>query len=385
MKLSWPSFCNEKFWNDFELRLLGAGLAFTHVLTFLYWDRGQVITDTLNDPVRVCWSFYQNCSEGLKFEVGTVRAFFLGYLLLSLFVIHIFLFTKRAWLGQALLFLLFVYKAFWFFQDYRLMGNYHYMTFWLAGAYLFSRDRKYQSILMVVLFYFCSGWLKCSNEWLSGAALIGKPIISALTLTLALIFVVYLELYLSFWLISKSKVRRVWALILFFSFHIFSWHIVGYFYPSVMFSLILFLVPHVLRPTKVEFKFNKCGLWPISFLLCQAIPLAFFPNSAVDGIGRVLSLNMMDARVSCAGEIYLKKGNQYLELPWLIEDLGLRISCDPLVLYSQAKTYCKVYPNEDLEARVVARRATDVRETQILAISDFCRKVPEVSFLGTIR
>src|SRR5690606_37116203 len=122
-------------------------------------------------------------------------------------------------------------------------------------------------------------------------------------------------------------------------FHALSWHIVGYSYPCIMFSLLTaFLLFrwkwHEGRIRLRERETLKRG--SLAFLtvlfLAQILPRVLSPDLAVDSQGRLFTLNMLDARVQCVHFSYFKgRDNVYVESSSDRTDLGTRIACDPIV------------------------------------------------------
>jgi hypothetical protein len=375
---------------DISLQWLGAGLALTHVLTYFFWDGAGSLRSYLSGPVRVCWSFYQGCASDPGAMLRGVDAYFIFYLILGVVTVSLFLIRKTVSSACLLLLVLTLLKAAVLVQDYRLMGNYHYMPFWMTGAFLFFPRKKHVCAVLLALFYFGAGLLKLNPEWLSGAAMIRPPMISGKLLEWAVALVVFMELFLVFWIFSGRLWKRVAALATLVLFHAFSWHIVGFFYPMVMFSLLSFLVINVGEGLKPDWRAPALYPVPIVFLVCQLIPLLFFPNSAVTGEGRILALNMFDAKTVCQSDILLRNGTDVVELPPLLENLGVRIACDPLVHLAQARAYCEIAKEEDLPSisvRLVSKPTVAGENQTLLALAadDVCRQPPKVTWWGGIR
>jgi hypothetical protein len=383
---------------DFALRVLGAGLALTHVWTYFFWNGAGSLSRYLDGPVRICWSFYQACEKSNFFGLDQLDAYFLFYLLIALGAAVLFLFKKTVVVACWLLIILTVLKSLVIIQDYRFMGNYHYMPFWMTAAYLMMPAKKSVCAILLALFYFGAGLLKLNPEWLSGAAMIRPPWIEGKLLEWAVAFVVFLELYFVFWIFASKLWRRASAVTLLILFHAFSWHIVGFFYPMVMYSMLAFLLIALPRGIEINWRSINPYFLPGLFMAFQLVPLVFFRESALTGEGRILSLNMFDAKAVCSSEILLKKPSdnqnaiEIVELPPLIENFGVRIACDPLVHLAQAKSYCDLLEDVAsgdnppvIDVSLASKATVEASSRMILEAKDVCRNPPKVSWWGAIQ
>jgi hypothetical protein len=127
-------------------------------------------------------------------------------------------------------------------SNYNFMGNYHYMAYFVTMAFLFVGHKKHLIKYLIVSFYIAAGALKMNMDWLSGAAMIRTPWLNGPLLSVSLFYVVLLELVLVAGLLHRRQSVRIFVLIQLLAFHIFSWHIVGFYYPMVMFSLLSLFV-----------------------------------------------------------------------------------------------------------------------------------------------
>jgi len=170
------------------------------------------------------------------------------------------LFSKRklapvAWCALLVLNLL---KSLILFQDYRLRLNQHYMTYWVTLAFLFVPYKRRAISYLVASFYFWAGTLKFTPDWFSGAALFGRaPLgVPQSLIPASCIYVVFLELVVTFGLLIRNRWIFWCALIQFIAFHIASWPIVQFFYPTLMLSILTIfpLARYIADPAKPEAK-----------------------------------------------------------------------------------------------------------------------------------
>lgn len=355
------------------MRLLGAGLALTHVLTGLYWWGGGAFAGAfLREGPRVCWSFLPGCESWAPSFEGT-QALALLMTVCGLLAAALFAARRTSGVAALLLGAAVAAKLAVFLQDYRFMGNYHYMPFWLLAVFAFAPRRLEVGVVMLGLFYFFAGLLKFNVEWLSGAAMIRPPLIGGKLLELATAFVVVLECVLVFGLWSaRLRVRRaVW--LAFAAFHLFSWHIVGFFYPLVMFSLLAFIW---LLPEGPVVNWRGWGArdWglPVLFVLAQLVPAVLYPRSAITAEGRLLALNMFDAKTICHSSLVWEEGARRVELPPRVENLGVRLHCDPQVHWASARgSYCPLIDRGRLALVLSARRTTEAG-VEVFRVDDVC-------------
>jgi hypothetical protein len=365
------------------LRAYGAALVATHLLTLLYFARHDLLVRLVTSPHPICWQWFSDCDELRTQSATLVRASMVGYGALA--VATLIAFARPVWTNRALVGLvaLNLWKAAWILQDYRLMGNYHYMPFIASAAYLLLPRPKEVGRYLLVAFYVSAGVLKLNREWLSGAALIAPTWLRGRWLEAGCTYVVLLELVLVFGLLAKNPRIRWLTLSQFVVFHAYSWHVVGFFYPLVMFCLLSLFPLLWLEERRAETAHGaldalvsgRCGKLTYAALgvyaLAQAAP-AFFPgDSAITGEGRVFAINMMDARVECDPFAVLRTGSTLREVSDLHPTVGIRIRCDPVRYLSVAKNLCRETKGE-LDTYLLARRTTDATTTNVFALEDLC-------------
>lgn len=363
------------------LQVYGALLALTHLLSAYFWmDRSlDLVTKASPISASLCWPFFPAC-DAIRFSSTSQASMFLEvYAVGSIVVAGLFLFRRlqSAYFGLIGLLIL---KIFFTSLSYGLMGNYHYMTFFTHLAFLLLPTKIITIPFFIGVFYWGAGILKFDPEWLSGTALITPSFLPSAVEHISLIYAVILECIFVFGLFSKKRWLRGLVLLQFVAFHAFSWHIVGYFYPMTMFLLlgIFALVPlykerwqAILDSSLWE---KKSTLLPVMLLiLLQIVPSLLVGDPAASGAPRILSLNMLDAKMEC--ETLLIRHASLSEETYdpFVKAPSTRTQCDPLVFLSQIQLVCKDR-SEKMDFWLSSRRTTaDVFKTRLF-IPDVCSK-----------
>jgi hypothetical protein len=377
---------------DPVLRVYGSAVAAVHVLTFLHWWRTSSLHAFLTvDAVPVCWPFFGECHRVRFLGVLGVDALLWGYLALGLTAGA--LFWRRTSVGPAwgVLLALEGIKLLVILQDYRLRLNQHYMALFVALVFLLLPGKRRLLQYLIVAFYFWAGTIKLDPDWLAGLSLArrGALWIPVALVPAACVYVVVLELVLVFGVLS----RRAW---LFWGtlgqlalFHVMSWPIVGFYYPTLMFALLSVFPLSRLAGSPADWPGLArlaAGREPRSsyallagFSLLQLVPYAYPGDSAVTGEGRFLALHMFDARVVCEAYVTLHDadgGTRRVKLTGL--GGPARTRCDPIVFFSVARTLCREGTAEgrwvDLDLSLRARRISEPALRPVIAVDGFCRR-----------
>ena len=380
--------------SDGALRVYGSLLALTHLLTFAHFQLQRRLPDFLTpDAVAVCWPFFERCADFRFLDASGLAAVLWSYAALSVVASAIFLLGPRrtglAWLA---LLLLEIVKAAIVFQDFRLRLNQHYMAGLASLVFLFLPRKRESLRLLIVLFYFWAGALKMNREWLSGSALYNedKFWIQGALLPWACAYVLVLEMAISFGLLA----RRPWvfwgAFGQFAVFHVFSWPVVGFYYPLLMFLLLaIYLLCRWIPATRPDL--SAAGLfrgraaassWGLiaGFSALQLIPMAMPGDSSITGEGRMFAVHMFDAKIECEADYVLTESNgnvRHLE-PKL--SYPPRTRCDPLLHWNYARHLCreaaKVNWKVRLDLHLSSRHSDETELRPVLAIDDFCALDP---------
>ena len=369
------------------LRHFGVALSFTHVLTFAFWLSDGKYLEILRSPEPVCWPFLTNCEGSLRPFLG--QTFLWIYLVLGITGVALFLSkgprrTGWAWWTLAALTAM---KSLALLQDYRLMGNYNYMQLLVSLAFLLLPAKEDLVPKLIVGFYFWAGTLKLNTEWLSGVVFY-NPVTTGWPLYALCTYAVFLELFLSFALVSRRGRIFVPVMIQFVLFHGFSWWEVGFFYPCLMFCLDSALVMRfIFDPDKGSERtvFERwretapATAWVLAvFSVAQLIPRIHPGDPALTGQGRLFALSMLDARTECESVIVARSGDRRSEIPFSIPFLQPRIHCDPAVYFGFAKNLCRkgraIDPSYSVSMVLRSMRSTDSDPRTVISESDFCRE-----------
>jgi hypothetical protein len=358
---------------DAATGLFGFCLSVAHILTFFFWVKAEAVL-FFSDGIRVCWPFLTGCYAWPRPDFQIVYGLLGIYFFLSLFCAASFL-TLSARISFWALLAASAFKLGLYLQDFRLMGNYHYMHFWLLFAYLFLPQKLTTARLLIIGFYLAAGFLKLNFEWLSGAALLRESFLTGKWLEWALVYVVILELALVLGLLS-SRPRIFWlTMIQLGVFHAFSYFIVGWFYPAMM---CCFLSVFVLgRFAGVDLSLSSLrGLNKYSALAMAAFAVMQFSALAF-GHSR-LALNMLDQYPTCEFFAFARFKNDVRHLPSPYVWLEPRLRCETPVYKAAIHHLCQdLRSREDftgLDVALISRRRTQSKYSRRFERWDVCAK-----------
>ena len=363
------------------LSLYGAILCVTHVLTAFKW---QYIGGSGSDVM--CFSFLQGCEPFTRLLMQNAKAVL--YLYGALAVVNGILFmTKRTTAACWLFLALSVLKLVIHLSNYRLMGNFHYVSNVVNFAFILLPAKPHVIRLSLVLIYVAAGSIKFNSDWLTGASLIKPPFLHGKPLEIACAYAIVLELALVPLMLSGNRTVRGIVLAQLVAFHLFSWQVVGFFYPCLMLCLLtIFLLE------KENFVFPKArsSRFAIGALVAaQIYPQITEPNSSLSGKARVVSLNMLDAWTVCETRFMLRYKNQTVEYaPRLSDGLVVRIQCDPIPLLYKAWQTCKSarqqadFVDADLDHQI--RRKSQALPGEHLHFQNICTNPLSISPMGSL-
>ncbi len=337
-----------KFWrknlnelDDPILRYFGVALSAIHILSAIFYIQHSAV-EILASEAPVCWPFLPNCFDRVPWSATETYAYMAIYGLAAA-ASGVFFLKSRIALGWSFSLLSLVLKSVLLFQDYRMMGNYHYMVNIIQILFLFWPGKRRAIQWMTIGFYVSAGTLKFNFEWLSGAALLEEPHVKGWLLVAMCSYVVLLEMVFVFGLLSNRRSVFWMTMAQLFLFHLYSFGQVGYFYPCVMFALLsIFYLPKIFS-FEVSSLDSKIIGWKtvipmVVFAFAQAAPLAFAGPSALTGQGRIFSLNMFDARTDCAiSEVARFKT---LTVETELKFQYMRIRCDPVTVIGLERSRC---------------------------------------------
>lgn len=374
------------FNSDRWVRVYGFLLVLTHVFTFFYWsDSGLIGNKILSSSYSICWPYFQSCYKFKNFFSNYSITLHFAYASLIFSTLLSFIFSQNNRLKISLFFILLVVKFALFSLDYRFMGNYHYMAFVASIAYLVFPYRLNTLKVVVTCFYVAAGLIKFNLDWLSGAAMLRTPIISGKLLEWAVVYVIYLEILIVPLIFSKNKAVRYFVILQLLAFHLFSWHIVGWFYPCVMSCLLAVYIVCEIKDEK--FFWNRKYLYFIvPFFIAQIAPFFLARDSAISGQGRILSLNMLDAMTECQSLFFLKSKDGIVEMPLEKPKVGVRIQCDPIFYASLVRQQCAKYREslnfQSADLILQIRRVSERSKQESFYWKDVCSHGVPLNILG---
>lgn len=384
------------------LRIYAVLIATVHALTGAAWFSYKHIASLASGDDCVCWPLWSECyrlrplltpalvtgAVAVYVAIGLGSAALLAW---GRCRAGLLTFALAGILGTAI-----------YALDYRLRFNQTTMFAWVALTLVFARHRLVVLQALLVAFYAWAGTLKLDPEWLSGAALYGKPLfVPAGFEAAACTYVVVLELGLIPLLFLVRSAGWRWAIyVQILCFHLASWPVVGWFYPVLM-ALLTAIFPLVWRLAPEDSlavarlrlgassaeraadgnaratTFAVVG----SFSFFQVVPWFFPGDTAITGEGRMFALHMFDARVECRGEAILRDATPaatpHARVLLVNDRLDARTRCDPLVIASTAQRLCRALAEKGDDSRVdvvaTAKRATHSNLRPLITQPDFCK------------
>jgi hypothetical protein len=371
---------------DPALTLYGAALAAASVLTSIQWQFRSGVSLMLGGGAdRLCWPFWEQCND-VRFSVWTVHYTLWAFLVLSALAGGCFL-RRRVTAGYWLLTFVTLVRLAIMIQDYRLRANQHYMLNWVVLAFLFLPVKRVLLQHVIVSLYFWAGILKVDWEWLTGVALYNQDRLwlPAALVPASCVYVVILETTLVFGLYARGAL--FWAtLAQLAAFHIFSWPIVGFWYPTLMFCLLAILpLTRLLHPPQEWVTFRDLRHLPrrpthavvlAAFGALQLVPHAFPGDSALTGEGRLVALHMFDALVVCEATLthHLADGSTREVALREAERLPHRSRCDPMIFFDLAKNNCRrrAAGVVDLDLSLRSRHSSERDYRPTIDVKNFC-------------
>lgn len=353
-----------------SFRAAGFFLSLTHLVTALHWGPpGGFLPGILVDTRAFCWPFFSSCETTRSLIVPTWPLLVGIYGLISLGACAAFAWGRRPRLALAAAWAALTIKLAIEFQDYRLGGNFHYMSNLASLVFLIWPRRRDTLLALIVSFYVAAGLLKFNREWLEGWALIRPTFLHGAWLKAACAYVICLELVVVFGLLNRRATIFWGAFAQLVIFHLFSWHIVGYFYPLIMLCLLAW----VAAERVLNFRFEPRNvLWPViaAFFLAQGVPLLIPGDAAITGEGRLFSASMLDAYVECRAFFIAGEGSTRQDISEDFRNIGVRLGCDPLVVWNRARDLCRSNPK--LEVALYSKLRHEENYRVVVSESDFC-------------
>lgn len=338
----------------------------------------------------MCWQYFQNCGVFHIPAPSFWILYFLLYLALAIFTMTLFYQKKwrQAYLGLLALTLL---KAGFLSLDRTFMGNYHFMHLIYSAVFLFFPQKEISLKIVLVWFYVAAGTLKLNFEWLSGAAL-GKalPFLLPRTQLWSNAYVVLLELVFIWGLFSKKSWIRWGVFAQLVLFHLISFYWVGFFYPSIMLSLLM-IFPFTWQE-RPAFNIQKPLAALALVVLLSGLHLsALFGDKdpAIFTERRLLSMNMYDARSVCDINMFIHREGELLVYQPDFKAFGVRVRCDTGLVMNQARNICRerrMDPQfKSMDIFMKSKRLTDTEYQTVYSQKDVCRRLENISYWDWLR
>jgi hypothetical protein len=280
-------------------------------------------------------------------------------------------------------------------MDYRLRSNQLYMLFWLNAVFLFWPLGRWAIPLILISFYFWSGCLKLNEDWLSGAALYHELWLIPTRFTkAACIYVVALEIVMSWGLLSGRRWVRWLVLSQLALFHLESLSQIHWFYAALMATMLAWFAMETLDEETGRPALSQLlrGHAPRSayvllalFAVPQLAPLLYRGDTTLNGQGRILALRMFEYRPVCevsATLHYPARQSETIDLK--LADLTPRFVCDPIVYYSRVENICRSRSETgltDVDLFMKVKRTTDPSYRTIIDERDFCNPPRQYSVI----
>lgn len=359
-----------------------------HVIVALYFLDSDALSLLLSQNEAICWPFFADCWQMRFDSIVPIRLLLAGYgALIILMGIQLRRAQWRSWWW--LLFCVNIYLFGLVSLDYRYRANEFYMLFWLNLVFLGAPKKRWSVPLILVSFYVWAGALKLNHEWMSGAVLYHPLWLIPKRLTAAAcVYVVVLEMVMSWGLLARRRATRLAVLAQFALFHFESLSQIHWFYPALMCSMLFwFLMPALdWSPDDVSVRALFTGRAPVAgyvvtgiFAAFQLAPLAYRGDPALTGQGRTLALHMFQARQICeiTGTLHWTD-RAPITIDLRLPTLPPRTICDPVVYFNRIQNICRSRHDNpallDVDFLMRVRRTTDASFRTIVDEAMFCAK-----------
>lgn len=372
---------------DKALASYGAVLGLAHALMAVHWTLTRHFPRVLSQGEPICWPFWEGCERARVLGERAISAIFGAYFCLGVAATWFFVRSLRASdlnasskdarrAGIVLAVAAGVFALSWV-QDFRFRQSQHTTLAWQTAVFLAVPRARAVLKGLVVLSYAWASTLKFHVEWLSGAALYGNLWMPQALVPAACAYVVFLELCVSWALLSKRRWLFWGAFAQFAAFHVMSFAVIEYSYPLLMLGVLWLFVADRRwpEPPGPRSKRTRAAVWG-TFSACQLVPYAFPGDVALTGEGRLVAQHMFDAHAVCERRVTVHRTTGVTRFPIPSPDLQPRIVCDPLLLMTQVKHLCEQLKRDpefrDLDAFLASRRKTSTKMTTVVDAKGVC-------------
>jgi hypothetical protein len=199
-------------------------------------------------------------------------------------------------------------------------------------------------------------------------------------------YVIVLESVLVFGLLSRRRWIFWGTLGQLLLFHVISYPVVGFYYPSLMAALLsIFPLGRLIGRESEGPSLTALarGLEPFptyallaGFSALQLVPHVFPGDPAITGEGRLFALHMFDAQVVCEAHVTVYDAQGGSRRVRIVPLAPARVRCDPIVYLSIARALCRQGAADgrwrDVDLSLRSRRATETDLRPVVQVNGFC-------------
>lgn len=382
-----------------SLRIFGGILALANALTFLSWNSHGQLPLKLYSEAPMCWTLFENCLALRIVPFSVFSGLYYFYFALSLITAVMFFFTRAVAVNWSLLFALLLLKSFIYFQDFRLSLNIHYFLLCLQFLYLFVPSKRNVLLGFIVSYYFASGLLKLSPEWLTGQWFIQhKPMKIKLAEWLAAVSILIEMIGAASLLFKRGKYFLLGFLAL-FVYHGVFWWLEGFF-PSLVYMMILlffWLQDWESRKFESEYLYlsylrpEPSNAWVVVvlslFWVIQIFSIMAPSQAKARQTFDAFALDRLASNQECRLTTFAQYEDRTEQIQIAIPSgRPVQMLCNPYMRFLDIKRVCvELQKQKDfrhLAAYFEVRGLRDVAYHHLFEVSDFCNN--DVKFRGTV-
>jgi hypothetical protein len=355
---------------DKALSLYGIALSLAYILTIFFWyQSGGIYFASTDDPW--CWPFYPQCWQYRPAYTHVALYFLLLGILASLSVVYFV--CNKIDKACVVLFLTWIITLLLVIQDFRFRSNQFYTLSWVTLVYLFAPLKRVNIATIIVILYFWAGRLKLNWSWISGAGLHEKLWLIPESFTVAAcVYVIFLQMIFIWGILARNKWIFWITFIQLIAFHLQSFSQIVYWYPWLMFLLLIFFVLNRFIPVKQGTN-NSAGVlsWEkstwILVVICSALqvnPIVYADTPLRVSTWRFLAVHIFEAKYSC--NIHLERIfiNGSKEAVAVDIPINKKMKCDPVIYWNHARNRCREWSLDSnfrsLELIVTYKRYPDI-------------------------